>query len=195
MFKKTVIAAALLGLSAYAGASTYNLVDAPTTAKAVDGTPLTITFNSLVADSNAKLNFTLQGFGSVDGYGNGWDDLFTVVINGKNLYAGFFDLGGGAGGSNMWTPNLGTPVVNSVYHNGGTATFSNVTFDLKQGTNTFVFRYKPFGELNGNGQSFNDESWSIKSATIAAVPEPESYAMLLAGLGLIGTIARRRAQK
>jgi len=26
----------------------------------------------------------------------------------------------------------------------------------------------------------------------AAVPEPETYAMLLAGLGLIGTIARRR---
>jgi hypothetical protein len=27
---------------------------------------------------------------------------------------------------------------------------------------------------------------------ISAVPEPETYAMLLAGLGLIGTIARRR---
>jgi hypothetical protein len=30
------------------------------------------------------------------------------------------------------------------------------------------------------------------SATLAPVPEPETYAMLLAGLGLIGTIARRR---
>ncbi|MEO7938433.1 MAG: lamin tail domain-containing protein [Burkholderiaceae bacterium] len=29
---------------------------------------------------------------------------------------------------------------------------------------------------------------------IAAVPEPETYAMLLAGLGLIGAIARRRAR-
>ena len=27
----------------------------------------------------------------------------------------------------------------------------------------------------------------------AAVPEPETYAMLLAGLGLIGVAARRRA--
>ncbi|HUO44341.1 MAG TPA: FxDxF family PEP-CTERM protein [Burkholderiales bacterium] len=32
-------------------------------------------------------------------------------------------------------------------------------------------------------------SWSV---TVAAVPEPESYAMLMAGLGLVGVIARRR---
>jgi hypothetical protein len=33
------------------------------------------------------------------------------------------------------------------------------------------------------------------AVTVSAVPEPESYAMLLAGLGLIGTIARRRKAK
>ena len=31
--------------------------------------------------------------------------------------------------------------------------------------------------------------------TVTAVPEPETYAMLLAGLGLMGGIARRRANK
>jgi hypothetical protein len=31
-------------------------------------------------------------------------------------------------------------------------------------------------------------------ATIVPVPEPESYAMLLAGLGLLGVVARRRAR-
>jgi len=30
---------------------------------------------------------------------------------------------------------------------------------------------------------------------VTAVPEPETYAMLLAGLGLMGTIARRRKAK
>jgi hypothetical protein len=31
--------------------------------------------------------------------------------------------------------------------------------------------------------------------TIALVPEPETYAMMLAGLGLLGFMARRRKQK
>lgn len=33
------------------------------------------------------------------------------------------------------------------------------------------------------------------NGTVTPVPEPESYAMLLAGLGLVGTIARRRSKK
>ena len=31
--------------------------------------------------------------------------------------------------------------------------------------------------------------------SVTAVPEPETYAMMLAGLGLMGTIARRRKNK
>ena len=33
---------------------------------------------------------------------------------------------------------------------------------------------------------------SLDNISVTAVPEPETYAMLLAGLGLMGTIARRR---
>ena len=36
---------------------------------------------------------------------------------------------------------------------------------------------------------------TVTNGTVAAVPEPESYAMLLAGLGIMGGIARRRMQK
>ena len=35
---------------------------------------------------------------------------------------------------------------------------------------------------------------SIDNLRVAAVPEPETYAMLLAGLGLVGALARRREQ-
>lgn len=35
----------------------------------------------------------------------------------------------------------------------------------------------------------------VSNGTVSPVPEPESYAMLLAGLGLMGAIARRRSSK
>ena len=34
----------------------------------------------------------------------------------------------------------------------------------------------------------------LAAVSVAAVPEPESYALLLAGLGVMGTIARRRSR-
>ena len=37
-----------------------------------------------------------------------------------------------------------------------------------------------------------DYTFNIAAQNVAAVPEPETYAMLLAGLGLIGSIVRRR---
>jgi hypothetical protein len=36
---------------------------------------------------------------------------------------------------------------------------------------------------------------AVRPGDVAPVPEPESYAMLLAGLGLIGVVSRRRATK
>lgn len=40
---------------------------------------------------------------------------------------------------------------------------------------------------SGSGATFN-----VNLSSVAAVPEPETFAMLLAGLGLIGMVARRR---
>ena len=49
---------------------------------------------------------------------------------------------------------------------------------------SFEDRYNSFD------RNFNDFSSSFSNTT-AAIPEPESYAMLLVGLGVIGAIARR----
>ncbi len=41
--------------------------------------------------------------------------------------------------------------------------------------------------LTGNGLGANVDNWSV-----AAVPEPSTYALMLAGLGVVGLMARRR---
>ena len=40
-----------------------------------------------------------------------------------------------------------------------------------------------------------DHEFAYFSTTVTAVPEPETFAMLLAGLGMLGAVARRRKQK
>ncbi len=48
-----------------------------------------------------------------------------------------------------------------------------------------------FYEVTGNVTGSVGGSYTL-SSTVSAVPEPETYAMLLAGLGLVGFSARRR---
>jgi hypothetical protein len=66
--------------------------------------------------------------------------------------------------------------------NPGTTSFTQIIR-----TDARAYQAGNFGLLNGIGDN------AVGFA--AAVPEPETYAMLLAGLGLMGTIARRRKSK
>jgi hypothetical protein len=45
---------------------------------------------------------------------------------------------------------------------------------------------------DGGTQGGFAETHNMDNLTISAVPEPETYAMLMAGLGLLGTVVRRR---
>jgi len=51
------------------------------------------------------------------------------------------------------------------------------------------------GLFLGTNHALTNTVNSITSFAVAPVPEPETYAMLLAGLGLIGAVSRRRKQK
>lgn len=187
MFKKSILLAAMLGLASVANAASASL---PVTIGssdwwAIDGAAHVFTYNAPVADAGATFSFQLQGFNTVDGL-NDYADAFLLKVNGNDVAGGFFNLGGG--GLN-WGFG-GTQVINQ---GDKTVTFSNLSINLLQGANTFSFSYSPVGLSNGSGQSIGDEAWKLNSASItAAVPEPESYAMFLAGLGLMGAIARRR---
>ena len=56
-----------------------------------------------------------------------------------------------------------------------------------------------FRFANGNqavdSKSFAISAWAVHPGNAAAIPEPDTYAMMLAGLGLLGLIAWRRKQK
>jgi hypothetical protein len=58
------------------------------------------------------------------------------------------------------------------------------TFSLGAGSHTFTF-------ANTGSGAFYLDNFSV-NVTAAPVPEPETYAMMLAGLGALGFMARRR---
>ena len=59
-----------------------------------------------------------------------------------------------------------------------------------------VFRtYDGAQSVSDYAQSNEFYAWAVHPGDVAAVPEPEVYAMLLAGLGVLGVVARRRKQE
>lgn len=90
-----------------------------------------------------------------------------------------------------------TPVPGSVF--GGPAVLGGTgAWDLFNPFGTKQVSKLSFTALRGNQASScsyctNQSDYTLVSVT--AVPEPETYAMMLAGLGLIGAIARRRKAK
>lgn len=55
--------------------------------------------------------------------------------------------------------------------------------------------YSPLSGALSPVRVYIGPDYTLHIAAVAAVPEPETYAMLLAGLGLMGAIARRRRQQ
>jgi hypothetical protein len=62
-------------------------------------------------------------------------------------------------------------------------------------TNARSYTKGNFGLLDGIGDNAAGFGVASMAAPVAAVPEPETYAMMLAGLGMMATIARRRKSK
>jgi hypothetical protein len=87
----------------------------------------------------------------------------------------------------------------SVYQIGSTAEFSITLSGVSVGSNAVGLSTYFGGGTPANGQQFvNNQYGNYTTFTtnalsaVAAVPEPETYAMMVAGLGLVGFMSRRR---
>jgi hypothetical protein len=73
----------------------------------------------------------------------------------------------------------------------GFTSFSNFAANsgFNSGLNTLEFLVTNLGQSSGNPTGLRVE---FSNSVVTAVPEPETYALMLAGLGLIGAVSRRR---
>lgn len=163
-FNKIIGALALIGVSSGVMAATWGVHDASEYSQTL--------VTGVAAASAVKDVFSF----SLLGNNNVTTTSFTFPIATYTLVDAKVEL---FSGNAMSSVSLGSFSVDPFL--GGSKLFSNLS----------AGNY--FYEVTGLASNAGAYYYSLSSVAVSApVPEPEGYAMLLAGLGLIGMIARRR---
>ena len=178
---------AVLSSNAYAGYGTiYILRDHSNLGALASPGQISDSFESVI-NGGVSLKFQIQGYGSLDG-ANAYSDVFNLTLNGNTVLSATWDLGGG--GANVIYANpynaVAKAVSNGSFSGGKVDVFIPVLW-LVTGLNTLTFSY------SGQDEGLVNEGWGINRVYVASIPEPETYAMLLAGLGLLGFMTRRKS--
>lgn len=150
----------------------------------------TASFNNFVHAATGDMVFDLLGYRSLDGV-NRYQDVFTLTVNGTDLFTGSFNMGGGGTSEASGPAGTSWSTTSPGLWRGG-STHVALPIPLVGGLNSIEFAYTSPTSFRGRGQGLWDEGWGVGSYSVTAVPEPETYAMLLAGLGLVGAAVRRR---
>jgi hypothetical protein len=136
------------------------------------------------------IDFTIDGYTSLDGQGNCCEDDFTFTLNGTPTISGSWDMGGGGNNVTFFAPAGTTVAPISFGFFAGGRTVISAPINLVNGTNTILFSY------NGAPQGLGDEGWGLQDITVTGaargVPEPTTWAMMLMGFGGLGAALRRR---
>jgi hypothetical protein len=154
--------------SASGGQVTFNLNGDGTIAaslSSLDGGIVGFGFDSIAFDL-PESNFSFPPTNAF-----GWADMYGGQRSGFACY----------GSSGL--DNCGTNVTWTI---GNAGDFSSVSQALGGGNSTTDFFLYTADQGN---------QWGANAVAGAPVPEPETYAMMLAGLGLLGFVARRRKQE
>lgn len=126
----------------------------------------------------------------------GWGPSGILSINRTDN--AIFDLSSLDLGNSYYTHSSGTVTLTADYAAGGS--FST-TLALTDSFQRFNLGLKGLSQVrisgldDGVGEGYGVGYTALDNFNVAAVPEPESYAMLLAGLTLIGLAGRRRGKR
>ena len=178
--KLTALAAVLAGASVGANAATTSLgtvgFDTPTT------------FNGVVQGSGTSIN-----------------DIFTFDIQAGNVASGYsvvnipLSFNGGEWNTALATMTLMSNADGIVGNADDQMLASAIWSNSPNSNDSLSLAYN--SPLNGpayiqiTGVTDGGNGGIYSGAIAAAVPEPETYAMLLAGLGLMGAVVRRRSNR
>jgi type VI secretion system Hcp family effector len=138
--------------------------------------------------------------------------LFSSVTSGKHIKTAVVDFTKSGANQSLvyFKMTFGDVLLSSVslYGTGGTLpqldgafSFGNVKLDYWTITNTGALgahttaSYDLVTQKGSLAALAGMYGQGLAGPMVASVPEPETYAMMLAGLGLIGAIARRRTRK
>ena len=164
----------------YSYAGPYGPVESPGAAS----------FGAFSGGTSGALSFTVDGYASLDG-ANCCTDVFHLNVNGSDVLVLTRALGGG--GADIDYTNTVGAVIGATYWRGNGYSFdvTIASLPLLVGANSFDLSY------TGAAQGLGDEGWGLRNILLTgkergAVPEPTSWALMLGGLGLVGTALRRR---
>jgi hypothetical protein len=200
--------ALLTPVEGYAGLNPAGAPFAGSFLRSVAGNTVTLSLTGLPVHSSLDLGFLFAAIDSLDGgrtYPAG--DFFTITLDGNRIFRESFanalpsqfqsyvpppgvQL---ARHENLGFRGPGSYYTDSAYDLAADPVFASIPHSGSSATFTFL--------LEGNvSQGLNDESWAMDNLRVGhngvtPVPEPETHALLLAGLAAVGWLTRRRRSR
>jgi hypothetical protein len=194
--------ALLEGVQGYAGLGPAAAPFGGTFLRSATANAVTLSLGGLPTHTTLSLGLLFAAIDSLDGTGSfPSGDFLKITLDGTQIFRESF-ANALASQIQSYVPPAGVELArrvdlgfqgpggfytDSAYDFGADPRFANIAHTASTAVLTFV--------MEGEGvQSLDDESWAMDNlrVSVSAVPEPETWALMFGGLGVVGWAARRR---